>query len=92
MFFRYLKMKLQILDIAERSKWDGEVVGHWKKNVRWLEELQGCGATNFNGFCSTTTGSKEDLRREIVVSFYNIIESDRIEDMSEQFYRLIDIA
>ncbi len=84
-------MKLQILDIAQRSKWDDEVLGHWEKDFRYLEELQVRGVTNFNGFWPTTTGSKEDLRREII-SFYNIIESDHEEDMSEEFDRLIEIA
>ena len=84
-------MKLQILDVVERSKWDDEVLGHWEKDFRWLEELQGRGVTNFNGFWPSTTGSKEDLRREIV-SFYNIIESDHVEDVSEEFDRLIEIA
>jgi hypothetical protein len=84
-------MKLQILDIAERSKCDDEVLDHWVKDFRWLEELQGRGVTNYNGFWPTITGSKEDLRREIV-SFYNIIESDHVEDMSEEFDRLIEIV
>ncbi len=84
-------MKLQILDIAERSKWDDEVLGHWEEDFRWLEELQGRGVTTFNGFWPTTTGSKEELRREIV-SFYNIVESDYVEDVSEEFDRLIEIA
>ncbi len=87
----YLEMKLQILDIAERSKWDDEVLGHWEEDFRWLEALQGRGVTNFNGFWPTTIGSKEELRREIV-SFYNIIESDHVEDVSEEFDCLIEIA
>ncbi len=84
-------MKMHILDIGERSKWDDEVLGHWEKDFRWLEELQGRVVTHFDGFGLTTTGSKEDLRREIV-SFYNIIESDHVEDLSEEFDRLIEIA
>jgi len=43
-------MKMQILDIDERSKWDDEVVGHWEKDFRMLGELQGRGVTIFNGF------------------------------------------
>jgi hypothetical protein len=36
----YLKMKIQILDIVERSKWDDEVVGHWEKTSECLKNYK----------------------------------------------------
>ena len=51
---------MQIFDIDERSKWDDEVVGHWEKDYRMLEELQGRDVTNFDGF-----GQRQPDQRKI---------------------------
>ena len=60
MVFRYLKMKLQILDIDERSIWDDEVVGHWKKTSDGLKNYK-----DVESQTSTDFGQRQPDQRKI---------------------------
>ena len=82
----FLMMKQQVLDIAERSKWNDEVVGQWEKDFKWLDELQSRGVTNFEGFWpADSNGSKEALQQEIRSFFEINSDFDDLPDLVADF-------